>query len=537
MYTEKKSFLSVIPSLLLIFLIVGAIYLIAFDPELSFFSGDKEIKSISFDTTSVNLYVDDTLQLKVSYKPSNPDDTKLTWESSDEKIVRVNSDGVILAKSTGTAIITATSTNNKKASITVNVLKSPEVFSKYMEVFFLNTYNAKDILDATKDGDDYKNGFSNGEAFIVKTKDNRYVLIDTSFDHKAVIDSIYNQMKNIQKTNKVKFDYLIITHSHNDHAGGALSLINNENISFNKLIMKRESKVPSIYDKIASKFSAGNIVNLTNDGMKIDLGKYVEMYIFNTKDVFLNMACHRGVSVEYFSNINYATPINGKYYYFDGSKYPNIEILPTDKLVKKENSQGAMDNYFYATVINNNYDCNPNGNSLAILFKIKTEDGNRYMYIVGDLDNIGYDIIPLNGTYGNSTNLIYDSVSSIKYDSNTKRFTGTTKDLHHIASESVTAEKVRDFLGKELNNITIYQIGHHAANNAPDAINRLKLNRKEVFAISPIRGEPKNIANFLTARTYYYTLSNATKMYPGVTGKKGVHCYIENTGRTMCEDY
>lgn len=81
------------------------------------------LKSIKLNKSSVKLEVDDYVQLKVKYNPSNTTvDKEIKWTSSNKNIVSVDEDGFIYANSTGTAKITA-KVGGKKATCKVTVKK------------------------------------------------------------------------------------------------------------------------------------------------------------------------------------------------------------------------------------------------------------------------------------------------------------------------------------------------------------------------------------------------------------------------------
>ena len=70
-------------------------------------------------------------------------------------------------------------------------------------------------------------------------------------------------------------------------------------------------------------------------------------------------------------------------------------------------------------------------------------------------------------------------------------------------------------------------------NNAFDAITKLNLNRKELFAIV-MHHTSGNTQGRLGSRSFNYTLSNAKKMGTGIsTDYNGVFCYV-NTSETTC---
>ena len=82
---------------------------------------NKEIESLSFSSKGVTILKGDSLNLVVLVKPSDLASTKFTWKSSDSKVVTVDANGKIKGINLGTATITVTSANGKKATITVNV--------------------------------------------------------------------------------------------------------------------------------------------------------------------------------------------------------------------------------------------------------------------------------------------------------------------------------------------------------------------------------------------------------------------------------
>jgi hypothetical protein len=260
--------------------------------------------------------------------------------------------------------------------------------------------------------------------------------------------------------------------------------------------------------------------------------------LFNTSDVYKDKECHEGSKIAYNANTSLAKKINGKYYYFDGSDYPNIKMKATNELKMKHSKLvNGMDNYFYAVPASDTInDCNANSNSLATIIKVKTDKGNRYMYLPGDLDNGGYDILPINNIYGNGNTIIYNK-DKVKFSSKTNSFAGKVSKYNRIPSETNAAKSIKAKLGNDIKNITIYQAAHHGINNAPDAINILGINNSKVNVVIPVRGDTSKGNSFPQVRTYYYTFSKTKKFYPGGKTKNGIHCTINNSGSTTCSEY
>lgn len=82
-----------------------------------------QIKKISFANvkSGAKLKVGKSKTLKVKFKPSNASVKKLTWKSSNKKVLTVSKNGKIKAKKPGTAKITATTTDGSKKKITVKI--------------------------------------------------------------------------------------------------------------------------------------------------------------------------------------------------------------------------------------------------------------------------------------------------------------------------------------------------------------------------------------------------------------------------------
>ena len=81
------------------------------------------VDNISIDKTNpAAVYSGETIQLNATISPSNATDTSIEWTSSNPDIASVDSTGKVTTKSAGTAIITATSSNQEiKATATIKV--------------------------------------------------------------------------------------------------------------------------------------------------------------------------------------------------------------------------------------------------------------------------------------------------------------------------------------------------------------------------------------------------------------------------------
>lgn len=79
-----------------------------------------ELQYISLTPNSFSLKVGNSRTLSVGFTPSNATNKQLTWSSSNPSVATV-SNGVVVAKSSGNAIITAKGADGKSASVNVTV--------------------------------------------------------------------------------------------------------------------------------------------------------------------------------------------------------------------------------------------------------------------------------------------------------------------------------------------------------------------------------------------------------------------------------
>lgn len=90
-------------------------------------SNASQVQNISLDKGELDLYNGDTQQLNATLTPEDAQDT-ITWTSSNTSIATVDSNGIVTASKTetGTAIITAKTSNGKTANCNVTVSIAPE---------------------------------------------------------------------------------------------------------------------------------------------------------------------------------------------------------------------------------------------------------------------------------------------------------------------------------------------------------------------------------------------------------------------------
>lgn len=76
---------------------------------------------VAINNTAISLTEDDSASLSATVYPDNSFDKSVTWSSSNSDVAEVSANGTVTAKSAGTAIITAKTSNNKTAQCTVTV--------------------------------------------------------------------------------------------------------------------------------------------------------------------------------------------------------------------------------------------------------------------------------------------------------------------------------------------------------------------------------------------------------------------------------
>ena len=77
--------------------------------------------SISLNETDVSIYTGDTLQLNATVLPITTSNPSVTWSSNHTNIATVSSSGLVTAKSTGNAVITAKTSDGTSLEATCNV--------------------------------------------------------------------------------------------------------------------------------------------------------------------------------------------------------------------------------------------------------------------------------------------------------------------------------------------------------------------------------------------------------------------------------
>ena len=89
------------------------------------------ITEIQIEEKIENMEIGENEKLTAIITPSNATDKNVTWQSSDESIATVDSTGEVIAKKSGVVTITATTSNGKSSTITINVKEPVKLESSY----------------------------------------------------------------------------------------------------------------------------------------------------------------------------------------------------------------------------------------------------------------------------------------------------------------------------------------------------------------------------------------------------------------------
>ena len=117
-----------------------------------------EERYIKLNSSAKQLDVGKKFNLKVTFEPSDVQNTDIKWTTSDQSIATVNATGVVTAVNVGRAVITATSTSGYTAKCAVVVTKDPTT-KKEISLFKADTYklslsNVREDYDVTFASDD-----------------------------------------------------------------------------------------------------------------------------------------------------------------------------------------------------------------------------------------------------------------------------------------------------------------------------------------------------------------------------------------------
>lgn len=114
------------------------------------------VTEIQIDKKVEDMEVGDNEKLTAIITPSNATDKNITWKSSDESIATIDSTGEVIAKKSGTVDITATTSNGKSNTITINIKEPINVQKNYTTNSLMekNDTVANDVVENTTDNEE-----------------------------------------------------------------------------------------------------------------------------------------------------------------------------------------------------------------------------------------------------------------------------------------------------------------------------------------------------------------------------------------------
>jgi len=165
-------------------------------------------KTITFARTSYTINKGDSFTLNVSYTPANSYE-KISWSTSNQKVVKVNKKGVVTALKNGEATITATTSKGKKTATCKIIVNN----TKYIALTFDDgpvRTNTTKLLDGLKKQKAYVTFFMVGynipgnEDLLKRMKKEGHELGSHSYSHSKLTTLSNNEIVNqITQTNSL----------------------------------------------------------------------------------------------------------------------------------------------------------------------------------------------------------------------------------------------------------------------------------------------------------------------------------------------
>ena len=275
--------------------------------QISVIVKNKEIpvNSISLSLSKAEIKVGETKELKAKFNPTNATDKTVTWESSNTKVATIDN-GTIKGVGVGTAKITVKSSNGKTATCNVTVKEDMKINKFHFIKQSIKTVNPSDAILLESNGH-----YAMVDTGMLTTDDNKFV---------------YNYLKSVGVK---ELDFILITHNHDDHIGGAKYLIESD-IKVDKFYIKtyigRDSDSGTgtkNYNNVINALNSKNIPIVYIDKSFTD-GKGFTFYdmdikLYNTTQI-MNQQGYIGGNENYNSVMELIT-VNGKKVFLTGDSY------------------------------------------------------------------------------------------------------------------------------------------------------------------------------------------------------------------------
>ncbi len=226
------------------------------------FSSVAKAKDCHLSEKEMTITVGSTANLKVKGTKE-----KITWSSSDKKIVSVKN-GKITAKKPGTAIITA-KVGKSEMACTVTVEKTG-ILVRMLDI-------------------------GQGDAILIQVS-NKNIIIDTGEE------KYYEQLKTqLDHFMVKKVDSLILTHPDSDHIGSADKVIANYDVT--NVYMPKKSSSSREYSQVISALSSARITPTNpNDGDYLPLAGDLTAQVLSVDEGDSNNSASIVMRLDYYNN-------------------------------------------------------------------------------------------------------------------------------------------------------------------------------------------------------------------------------------------
>ena len=120
----------------------------------TFIPSTIEVTEIQIQEKIEDMEIGENEKLTANITPSNATDKNVTWQSSDESIATVDETGEITAKKSGVVIITATTSNGKSSTITINVKEPVKLESNYTTNTLVGKTNTENTANSNTNNEE-----------------------------------------------------------------------------------------------------------------------------------------------------------------------------------------------------------------------------------------------------------------------------------------------------------------------------------------------------------------------------------------------
>lgn len=151
---------------------------------------DRKVTEITLDKTEWVMGIGEMLQVEAAVQPENPTNSRLQWQSSDEDVATVSSNGFVTGKVTGSSTVTASSTDGSEISA--------DLYMQIVDITEIAVDNTAGTIEIS---------FDKLPSAPVRTAKELYkVVYKYTEDGEAKAVDIYGMEKD-ENSNKVKFKY------------------------------------------------------------------------------------------------------------------------------------------------------------------------------------------------------------------------------------------------------------------------------------------------------------------------------------------